>query len=123
MIDCMRTAKYMQERKRMCKKQRKSGCIHYSFHNRIENCIVKDIEDADINRAIRIVQDWSNANPPRTIMTELLKKYPNTSIKDGVPDFCPSVLGLTLYCNGNYQSTSQACIDCWSKPVKKSEVK
>lgn len=123
MIDCMRTAKYMQERKRMCEEQRKSDCIYCSFHNRIENCIVKDIEDADINRAIRIVQGWSNASPPRTIMTELLKKYPNASIKDGVPDFCPSVLGLTLYCNGNYQSTSQACIDCWNKLVKESEVK
>lgn len=123
MIDCMRTAKYMQERKRMCKKQRKSGCIHCSFHNRIENCIQQSIEEADAERAVRIVQGWSDRNPPNTIMTELLKKYPNASIKDGVPDFCPSVLGLTLYCNGNYQTTSQACIDCWNKLVKESEVK
>lgn len=107
----------------MCKDMKKINCQCCGFYNRIEGCIQQSIEEADAKRAVRIVQGWSNANPPRTIMTELLKKYPNASIKDGVPDFCPSVLGLTLYCNGNYQTTSQACIDCWNKLVKESEVK
>lgn len=123
MIDCSKTKNYIHERKRMCKDMKKINCQCCGFYNRIEGCIEQSIEEADAERAVRIVQTWSNANPPRTIMTELLEKYPNASIKDGVPDFCPSVLGLTLYCNGNYQSTSQACIDCWSKLVKEREVK
>lgn len=122
MIDCKKTKNYFQERKRMCERDGCNGCPLCSYLNDTnKTCPV--FENDHPNEAIRIVQDWSNANPPRTIMTELLEKYPKASIKDGVPDFCPSVLGLTPYCNGNYQSTSQACIDCWSKLVKESEVK
>ena len=71
MIDCSKTKNYIHERKRMCKDMKKINCQCCGFYNRIEGCIEQSIEEADAERAVRIVQTWSNANPPRTIMTEL----------------------------------------------------
>lgn len=124
MIDCNITKNYIHERKRKCEEQQKSGCIHCSFHNRIENCIVKDIEDADINRAIRIVQDWSNRNPQKTLLTEFLEHYPKTELNsDGFPsNIVPCSLGLIKrkdICKNRclyFYDKGHPCYDCWNTP-------
>lgn len=61
-------------------------------------------------KAIAIVQKWSDENPQKTFLSELLKNYPNVSLgDDGTPNFCPYRLGLMNIddCREDYN-----CVKC-----------
>lgn len=128
MIDCNITKNYIHERKRMCEDMKKINCQCCGFYNRIEGCIEKSIEEADAKRAIRIVQNWSDRNPPKTLLTEFLERYPKTELNsDGFPsNIVPCNLGLIerkdicknmcLY----YYDKGHPCYDCWNTPINEN---
>lgn len=132
MIDCLITNNYIHERKRMCKDMKKINCQCCGFYNRIEGCIEQSIEEADAKRAIRIVQNWSDRNPPKTLLTEFLKHYPNVEMSsDGFPDYIlPCILGLVEKkdicknrCFYFYDKDKRCrpCYDCWNTPKENEE--
>lgn len=66
-------------------------------------------------KAIEIIQEWSNAHPPKTYLTELLKNFPNTPLEDdGTPNFCPYRLGLMSKDNCR---KDRNCVKCWNQPI------
>jgi hypothetical protein len=72
-------------------------------------------------KAIAIVQKWSDEHPRRTYLTEFLKHYPNAQLNaDGTPEICLSSLGLTNY-NGCRNGIT--CSECWNQPVSIEEDK
>lgn len=120
MTDCNITKNYIQERKRMCKDMKKINCQCCGFYNTIEGCIEKSIEEADAERAVRIVQTWSDRNPPKTLLTEFLRNYPKTELNSfGCPSIAPCKLGIiklkdeckdkAVYCFH--------CKNCWNTPI------
>lgn len=121
-IDCSKTKNYIHERKRKCEEQRKSGCLYCVFYNRIEGCISKSFEEADAERAVRIVQDWSNRNPPSTILDNFNKLYPDAvKAKNGIPHICCAKLGLVKYCGKLFSMDCERCKSCWHTVAKESE--
>jgi hypothetical protein len=68
-------------------------------------------------KAIAIVQKWSDENPQKTLLSELLRNYPNVPLEDdGTPeDVCPYCLGLMdeADCRRDHD-----CFRCWSQPVE-----
>lgn len=120
MIDCSTTNSYIHERKRMCKDMKKINCQCCGFYNRIEGCIEKSIEEADAERAVRIVQNWSDRNPPKTLLTEFLERYPNAKLNNrGYPEYIiPCELGaIHKVCAYHYNSSCDECQDCWNTPI------
>lgn len=84
---------------------------------------LKSIEEADPERAIRIVQNWSDSHKPKTILDVFNELYPDTikSKKSGLPQICCAKLGLVQYCGDLFAVDSKRCKSCWNTPAKESE--
>lgn len=138
MIDCSKTENFLKEQSRMCIKYRNypnacRGCPLSSWNNKnsksdLITCC--DILSKEPQKAIEIVQKWSNEHPQKTLLSEFLEHYPKTKLNsDGFPsDIVPCSLGLIkrkdicknmcLY----FYDNGHPCYDCWNIPIE-SEVK
>ena len=122
MINCSKLENYFIEKKRMTKICT-IGCTKCPLgsdnNGTGEGCSV--FEMLYPKKAIELVQQWSNKNPEKTFLTELLKNYPNVKLRcDGVPDknLCPYQLGLmNEYGCEKYHN----CVACWNQPISSKE--
>lgn len=124
MIDCTKTEQYFAEKQRMVKLQTGEVCeisceeCPLSSMNNGEDIVCSDFETCYPEKAIAIVQKWSDEHPQKTYLSEFLKHYPNAPLDDdGAPKVvCPSALGLM-----NIDDCDDNCIKCWNQPVEESE--
>lgn len=120
MNDCSKTEIYILEKNRMTKAYESGVC-----RLRCENCPLgkvnngKDVSCMELELkypkwAIQIVQEWCNANPRKTYLSEFLRNYPNVKLNDaGVPDgICPYMLGLS-----DTHDCKRSCIECWNQSI------
>ncbi|HJI48770.1 MAG TPA: hypothetical protein OIL97_04380 [Oscillospiraceae bacterium] len=125
MIDCKKTENYFKERKRMCDRSGCNGCPLSSYLNGT-NKTCRVFENCYPNKAMVIVQKWSNEHPPKTLLTEFLKDYPNAKMNDdGFPsDIVPCSLGLIErkdICKNRclyFYDKGRPCYDCWNTLIK-----
>ena len=123
MIDCSKTENYFAEKQRMVKLQTGEVCeisceeCPLSSMNNGEDIVCSDFETCYPEKAIAIIQKWSDEHPQRTYLSEFLKNYPNTLLNDaGLPiDVCLYNLGLTDCKEG------RNCIECWNQPIEDGE--
>lgn len=127
MINCNITKNYFNEKLRMTKRHKlKSGgyackldCTDcpLSHSNNDLGIFCSDIERIYPEKAISIVQRWSDEHPQRTYLTEFLKHYPNAPLRiDGIPKgVCPYALGLIN--RDDCQKKDHNCVECWNKPI------
>lgn len=124
MIDCNITKNYFNEKLRMTKRTRKglckidcSVCPLCSENNGTSGLVsCTTLEMLHPEKAIEIVQRWSDAHPQRTYLSELLKAFPNAQLNDsGTPKgMCPHELGLKDIDCGK---TDNACVKCWNQTI------
>ena len=71
------------------------------------------LESSDIKAAIEVAKEWVFRNKPKTRLSLLLERYPQTPLNaTGIPDFCVNSLGYDEKdCEGLY------CETCWRKLV------
>lgn len=129
MIDCSKTTNYFTEKQRMTKRTKKglcetscSDCPLYNENNGTsEGLSCGCLEMHYPEKAIEIVQKWSDEHPQRTYLSELLKTFPNTQLNDsGTPkEMCPHELGLNEI--EDCGKTDNACVKCWSQPIEDDE--
>lgn len=121
MIDCFKTENYLAEKKRMSKttesgvcKVECTNCLLSSYNNGDGICCT-DFEMLYPEKAIEIVQKWSDEHPRKTYLSEFLKNYPNAPLDDdGAPKgVCPHTLGLT-----NIDDCDDNCVKCWNQPIE-----
>lgn len=131
MIDCTKTTNYFNEKLRMTKRYKlknggyacKLDCTNcpLSHSNNGLGVFCSNFETIYPEKAIEIVQRWSDAHPQRTYLSELLKHFPKVELSDkGVPKFiCLPHLGLNEIedCGG----TDDYCAGCWNQPIKDGE--
>ena len=125
MIDCTKTEQYFAEKQRMVKLQTGEVCeisceeCPLSSMNNGEGIVCSDFETCYPEKAIAIMQKWSDEHPQKTYLTELLKNYPTAKLgENGVPmNMCPSILGLQDLENCGEIS----CVECWNQPVEDGE--
>lgn len=122
MIDCTKTENYFAEKKRMIEKHRYlcevKGCadcpLHWSKNGMGISCT--KLEKSYPDKAIAIMQKWSDEHPQKTYLSEFLKHYPNVKLLgDGTPKcLCPHQLGLKDIddCRKHY-----TCAECWNQPM------
>lgn len=102
MIDCNITKNYLSEQARMTKSSDvgvcRISCNHcpLSRFNNDEEMLCTELELRHPEKAIAIIQKWSDKHPQKTYLTEFLKHYPNAQLRiDGIPKgICPYDLGL-----------------------------
>lgn len=124
MIDCNIAKNYFNEKLRMTKRTRKglckidcSMCPLCSENNGTSGLVsCTTLEMLHPEKAISIVQRWSDGHPQKTYLTELLKAFPNAQLNDsGTPKgMCPHELGLKDIDCGK---TDNACVECWNQPI------
>lgn len=123
MIDCSKTENYFNEKLRMTKRTKNgicktkcSDCPLCSKNNGTSeglSCVCFEMIYPE--KAIEIVQKWSDEHPQRTYLTELLKHYPNISLDDnGTPNFCPYRLGLMSIDDCR---KDRNCVQCWNQTI------
>lgn len=131
MIDCNITKNYFNEKQRMTKRRKIYGnaymckidcadCPLNSLNNGTNDMTsCSDFEALYPEKAIEVVQKWSDEHPQKTYLTELLKNYPNAKLgENGVPmNMCPSILGLQDLENCGEIS----CVECWNQPIEDGE--
>lgn len=120
-IDCTETINYLNEKLRMTKRTKdgrcKLGCSNcpLSGTNNNKGLLCTDFEVLYPEEAVKAVQEWSNANPQRTYLTEFLEHYPNAKLDDaGKPKLvlCPHYLGLN-----DIGDCKRSCVECWNQPM------
>lgn len=124
MIDCTKTANYFAEKRRMTKRAKnglcKLGCSNCPLcsinNNKGQSCTAFEMLYPE--KAIEIVQRWSDEHPQRTYLTEFLKHYPNT-----LPDDDGTPKGVCLYALGliNKDDCDNNCVKCWNQPIEDGE--
>lgn len=131
MIDCSKTENYLAEKQRMTKKHKPNAgeyiceldcldCPLSHSNNGIgEPCF--GLETNYPEKAIAIVQKWSDEHPQKTYLSEFLKNHPNILLNDdGTPTFCPYELSLISVDNCRNDGD---CVKCWNQPIEESESK
>jgi hypothetical protein len=122
MIDCSKTENYFAEKRRMTKRAKNGRCQLSCSNcplcgtNNNKGLLCTDFEVLYPKEAVKAVQEWSNANPQRTYLTEFLEHYPNTKLNDaGTPKgICPYHLGLM---NKDDCRKDHYCVKCWNQPI------
>ena len=125
MIDCSKVENYFAEKRRMTKEQQDgvcklkcSGCPLSSFNNGSRDMVpCFAFERIYPEKAIAIVQKWSDEHPQKTYLSEFLKHYPNAPLGDsGTPTgICPYELGLMGA--GDCRNDGD-CVKCWNQSVE-----
>ena len=122
-IDCSNILNFKKEYKRMC--CYKKDCKHCPLdtnYNTPVDCSCGEIKLHEITEEIlNAVQKWSDEHPQKTLLEDLLEKYPTVPLdKDNVPDnICPNNLGYENYedrpCDTLY------CTECWNRTLDEVE--
>lgn len=125
MIDCSKTANYLSERLRMTRRSKNKGCdikcsecpLSYTNNGASEFMSCTTFETLYPEKAIAIVQKWSDAHPQKTYLSELLTHFPKVKLDDtGTPkEICPHELGLNEIKDCG---TDNCCVRCWNQPIE-----
>lgn len=110
----------------MTKKQKYKVCelncldCPLSIRNNGIGVLCESLEMFYPEKAIAIVQKWSDKHPPKTYLSELLKIFPNTPLGDDgtLNSLCPFELGLTSIDDCRKDGN---CVKCWNQPLKDGE--
>ena len=125
MIDCSKTENYLAEKKRMTKITSTGVCkitcanCPLSEKNNGKGRLCVDYEMHYPEKAIAIVQKWSDEHPQKTYLSEFLKNHPNVMLNDDrTPTFCPYRLGLmgADYCRNDGDRAKS-----WNQPIEDGE--
>ena len=117
-IDCSNILNYKKELYRMC--QSFENCKGCPFDCKSDDdCEGKSFEIITQDH-IDLLQKWSDEHPRKTLLEDLLEKYPTVPLdKDNVPDICPNNLGYENYedrpCDTLY------CTECWNRTLEEVE--
>lgn len=122
MIDCKITENYLSERKRMCISF--EDCTECDFQD-TNGCKRLEVERTDFEKAIGIVQKWSNEHAQRTLLTEFLRNYPDVELNTyGYPTKispCSLCIVNDIICGKPYSAKATRCQDCWNIPIEHVE--
>lgn len=113
-IDCSNIVNFFKERDRLTKncKIRCEECPLSRVNNKSKDqygCY--DFINKHAEKAVEIIQKWSDENPVKTRLDDFTEKHPNhTTCGKGCPTSCCLYLGYTKDCNN-------CCEECWDMPV------
>lgn len=115
----MTALEYLEKKARMTKrcKIECEGCL-LSVDNNGNRCSCYMLERMCPEKAIAIVQKWSQEHPGKTFLQDFLEKYPKVPLEDdGMPLACPDKFG---YLPQDY-GCKLNCTKCWNQSMETEE--
>lgn len=115
----MDAVKFFSEYNRMCKTCVVHNCKGCYLDRENMDCsiaLICDTVPERVSKFVALVEQWSKDNPKKTILDDLLEKYPNVCLYNGFPQFCPSLLGYknSFHKNDiNNLCDGSDCKKCW----------
>ena len=121
----MTAVEYLKTKNRMVQVRETGVCTiecdncQLSSKNNGKGMICGYFEKLFSEDAISIVKKWAKEHPQKTILMDLLEKYPNTLIEsDGIPNFCPESLGYKCDHEICDSLDDNNCKKCWNRPLE-----
>ena len=114
MADCSKTEVFFEELDRMCKTVNKYGeaedCVFYKPNYGC--CGYMHWLPDGVEKAVTVLQKWSDEHPRKTRQSKFLKLFPNAHMRDdcSVLNICPMELDKHFICK-----KSIFCVDCQKK--------
>lgn len=115
----MDAVEYLREKNRMTKECgiECENCPHSMRNNGIGvNCT--GIERYHPDKAVEIVEQWSDEHPQKTYVQDFFEKFPNAPRSD---DGAPTVCIDDLYGEGvgikDCEFKFDGCTECWNRPI------
>ena len=118
-IDCSVTVNFIRESKRMCDfyPHDCDSCPMNVVNNDCDELCTVFIKKYP-ERAVEIVQTWSDEHPVKTRLDDLLEKYPKVECYDDeTPTFSPCRLGYCTECIDCPLMIAGTVDQCWHEPV------
>lgn len=113
-IDCSKTVNFFDEYKRMCAKVHGLPCskcpLSYTRNGTDYGCetYIRLYPD----KAVEIVQAWSDAHQIKTYAEDFFEKFPNAARETGgTPKSC----WRNVYGSGNCPVIDHDCAKCWNR--------
>ena len=112
----MTAVEFLKEYDRMCDIQ--VTCKKCPFSMERVTCSCDHFIKKNPEKAVDIVQKWAEEHPVKTMLQDLLEKYPNVILDDrGVPKFnCPYYLGYEK--KNSCPNNDTDCVKCWNRPLE-----
>ena len=113
-IDCSNTINFFKEKERLTKNCN-IACVECPFYRKNNgmdvgcNILIRHHTE----KAVEILQKWSEENPVKTRLDDFKEKYPNyfRETKDDTPNVCCRYLGYIDKC------PLTKCSKCWNMPL------
>lgn len=120
-IDYSNTLNFFKEKRRMCNSYSAEGCENCPLHIYINimniDADCKNFVCACPEKAIEIVQQWSDKHLQKTYKEDFFEKFPNAErVEKGYPIIafpCRLYPQLKSTCNDSIY-----CSDCWDKVME-----
>ena len=118
-IDCSVTVIFLREWRRMCEFYDGDECFESCPMNGIANnkyLSCTDVAQKNPERAVKIVQKWSDEHSVKTRLDDLLEKYPKAWMEANSSVVAPWKLGYCRNCS-KCSLNGRLLPDCWGEPV------
>lgn len=116
-IDCSVTVNFLREFKRMCDGHEQ--CLQCALDDPVRSEGVSCNQYCKIHpdKAVEIIQKWSDEHSVKTRLDDLLEKYPNARIDNSPPHFFPYALGYCEDCHNCVLNDRRGHKVCWHEPL------
>lgn len=121
-MDCNKTINFLHELKRLC--DSRDECVANAANK--EDCPMfgicklthSKISAKDAEKAIEIVQKWSNEHPKKTYEQDFFEKFPKAQVcSDGSPFVCRKRIYGGIHSTLENCDYTGACYKCWNEPM------
>lgn len=121
MADCSKTKVFFEELDRMCNTVNGYGevedCVFYKPHYGC--CGYMHWLPDGVEKAVTVLQKWSDEHPKKTRQSEFIKMFPNAQMERRHLAFCPKLFNNTLKCRKDGSGGCRVCIEkYWSEEVE-----
>ena len=118
-VDCNITENYIKEKARMTKSCTGCNTCPLAFNKNDRHIPCGAYEDLYTDKAIAIVQEWSDKHQIETRAERYFKLFPNAISDDGGnPLVCYKILN---YESQGRECCSKNCSECWQMACKESK--
>jgi len=114
-VNCNETKVFFDEWKRMCSEADFRGTCPLVQKGIAVGCAhCEEYVRRNTDKAIEIVQEWSDTHPQKTRLSVLKEAFPmyQMCIGSNVPAFCAKfIFGENIECD-------KQCVKCWNAPIE-----
>ena len=121
MMDCNVTRVFLKEWQRMCNAV--GSCENCKLWKDRMPCVNNmGMFKNEPEKAIALVQEWSDSHPVKTRLSLLKEAFPNAPIYNGEPCMCVKMIyGSDIPCavpKEIYKMKGDTCLKCWNTPIE-----